>query len=61
MADPVPTGSDVSAGTYRCTNCGEELTMQSKQSLPPCPKCNGTSFDTIRGGDSVQDPYPGNG
>jgi hypothetical protein len=22
MANPVPAGSDVSAGTYRCTQCG---------------------------------------
>ena len=22
MAEPVPAGSDVSSGTYRCTNCG---------------------------------------
>jgi len=48
MAEPVPTGSDVSAGTYRCTNCGETLTMQSEQSLLPCPYCNGTSFETVR-------------
>jgi len=25
MADPVPAGSDVSAGTYKCTRCGYEL------------------------------------
>jgi hypothetical protein len=25
MAEPVPAGSDVSAGTYKCTNCGNEL------------------------------------
>ena len=59
MAEPVPTGSDVSAGSYRCTSCGSELTMQSKESLPPCPNCEGTSFATIRGGDSVDDPVPG--
>ncbi len=58
MAEPVPTGSDVSAGTYRCTNCGQELTQQSEQSLPPCPSCNATSFETVRGGDSADDPYP---
>ncbi len=40
MAEPVPTGSDISAGTYRCTNCGEEITTQSEKSLPPCPKCS---------------------
>ncbi len=58
MAEPVPTGSDVSAGTYRCADCGEELTMQSEKSLPPCPNCGGTSFETVSGGDSAQDPYP---
>ncbi len=25
MADPVPAGSDVSAGTYQCTKCTYEL------------------------------------
>jgi predicted RNA-binding Zn-ribbon protein involved in translation (DUF1610 family) len=58
MAEPVATGSDVSAGTYRCTNCGQELTLQSEKSLPPCPNCDGTSFETVRGGDSTDDPYP---
>ena len=59
MAEPVPTGSDVSAGTYKCTNCGEELTLQSEKSLPPCPNCEGTTeFSTASGGDSVDDPYP---
>jgi hypothetical protein len=59
MADPVPVGSDVSAGTYKCTNCGYELGVQSMQSLPPCPKCEGPySWKTITGGDSAEDPYP---
>jgi Zn finger protein HypA/HybF involved in hydrogenase expression len=59
MADPVPSGSDVSAGTYRCTNCGYELQLQSTDNLPPCPSCANGEFDTVRGGDSVEDPYPG--
>ena len=54
MAEPVPTGSDVSAGTYRCTNCGTELKVASGCSLPPCPECQGTSFETVRDGDSVE-------
>src|SRR4029453_6144967 len=41
MANPAPVGSDVSAGTYQCTNCGHELKVQSVESLPPCPKCDG--------------------
>jgi predicted nucleic acid-binding Zn-ribbon protein len=58
MAEPVPTGIDVSAGTYRCTNCGEEITTGSVKSLPPCPNCNNTSWETVSGGDSTEDPYP---
>lgn len=62
MADPAPVGSDVSAGTYRCTNCGYELTTSSTVSLPPCPKCDGPqSWETLTGGDSAKDPYPDSG
>ena len=59
MAEPVPAGSDVSAGTYRCTNCRYELQVQSTGNLPPCPSCGNGAYDTVSGGDSVQDPYPG--
>jgi Zn finger protein HypA/HybF involved in hydrogenase expression len=58
MAEPVNAGSDVSAGTYRCTNCQNEITMSSKTSIPPCPECGNGSWDTVSGGDSAQDPYP---
>ena len=59
MADPAPVGSDVSAGTYRCTNCGFELDTSSVASLPPCPNCQGPQeWEARTGGDSVQDPYP---
>jgi hypothetical protein len=59
MASTAPVGSDVSAGTYRCTNCGYELSTQSATSLPPCPNCQGPyGWETIRGGDSAKDPYP---
>ena len=57
MADPAPVGSDVSAGTYRCTNCGYEMSVQSVASLPPCPKCEGSnSWETISGGDEGESP-----
>jgi len=58
MAEPVPAGSDVSSGTYRCTSCGETIDVSSTNSLPPCPKCGNGSWETQSGGDSTQDPYP---
>jgi Zn finger protein HypA/HybF involved in hydrogenase expression len=59
MAEPVPAGSDVSAGTYACTNCGNTIDVQSTESLPPCPECGNGQWNTQSGGDSAQDPYPG--
>ena len=58
VADPVPAGSDVSAGTYKCTNCGYELEVGSTKNLPPCPSCHNGQYDTLSGGDSASDPYP---
>jgi hypothetical protein len=59
MATAIPAGSDVSAGTYRCENCGYELGVQSVQSMPPCPNCDGPySWQATTGGDSKDDPYP---
>ena len=58
MAEPVPAGSDVSAGTYRCTNCGNTIDVGSTQSLPPCPKCANGEWSTVTGGDAATDPYP---
>jgi len=37
MPNPVPAGSDVSAGTYRCTSCGDQIDVGSSKSLPPAP------------------------
>jgi DNA-directed RNA polymerase subunit RPC12/RpoP len=47
MADPVPGGSDPSAGTYRCTNCSNELQRSSTTHLPPCPSCGNGEYRTI--------------
>jgi lipopolysaccharide biosynthesis regulator YciM len=58
MAEPVPAGSDASAGTYRCTNCRYELTVGSTAHLPPCPSCGNGQWQTLSGGDSRDDPYP---
>lgn len=59
MADPVPAGSDVSSGTYKCTSCGYELGVTSTKHLPPCPSCGNGHWETLSGGDSKNDPYPG--
>ena len=53
MANPVPAGSDVSAGTYKCTNCGYELEVGSTQHLPPFPSCSNGRYETLSGGDSA--------
>jgi hypothetical protein len=58
VANPVPAGSDVSAGTYRCTSCGYELEVTSTQHLPPCPNCENGKYESVSGGDSAADPYP---
>ena len=58
MAEPVLAGSDVSAGTYKCTNCGDELQVGSTTHLPPCTSCGNGEYQTISGGDSADDPYP---
>ncbi len=59
MAEPVPVGSDVSAGTYKCADCGYELDVGATKNLPPCPSCENTQYQTLSGGDSSEDPYPG--
>jgi hypothetical protein len=60
MANPAPVGSDVSAGTYRCTNCGNELDVRSVSSVPPCSNCEGPQkWESVSGGDAQSDPYPG--
>ena len=59
MANPVPARSDVSAGTYECTNCGSNVDVRSTKHLPPWPSCGDGEYNTITGGDSRDDPYPG--
>ncbi len=59
MSTTIPVGSDVSSGTYRCTNCGYEMGVQSVVSLPPCPDCSGPyGWEAVTGGDAADDPYP---
>jgi hypothetical protein len=61
----VPYGSDVSAGEFQCADCGRNIKMGSRTSLPPCPNINTGLKHTKKcwivlsgQGDSPQDPYP---
>lgn len=65
----VPYGSDVSAGRFKCADCGNEISMGSKTSLPPCSKMkDGLAASLVHQkkcwivlsgqGDSPNDPYP---
>jgi Zinc-ribbon containing domain len=54
--ESIPSGSDVSAGTYRCTECGSEIKTGSVKSLPPCPQCSNNSWYAVSGGDAAADP-----
>ena len=65
MADSVAAGSDVSAGTYRCTSCGYgctscgyELEVGPTDRLPVCPSCGSGEWETLTGGDAEPDAYP---
>lgn len=60
----IPYGSDVSAGTYQCADCGYTYSNQSKTSLPPCPQLSQgphpkKCWNILTGqGDAQEDPYP---
>jgi hypothetical protein len=59
-----PYGSDVSAGTYECADCGHLYSNQSKTSMPPCPYFEKLThpkrgWNILTGqGDAKEDPYP---
>ena len=39
------TGEKPGKGTYRCTACGQSVVLDdTTDTLPPCPRCSGTSF-----------------
>jgi len=56
MAEPIPAGSNVTSGTYRCTQCGNQIQMGSSESIPPCPSCSNETWETVSGGDAASDP-----
>ncbi|MCC6124466.1 MAG: hypothetical protein IT426_05875 [Pirellulales bacterium] len=42
------TGERPGTGTYVCTNCGTRVRLDdSSDTLPPCPKCNGTDYRKV--------------
>ncbi|PYG88467.1 zinc ribbon family protein [Ruminiclostridium sufflavum DSM 19573] len=39
------TGEKPGKGTYQCKTCGQVVRLDdSTDTLPPCPKCNGTEY-----------------
>jgi len=42
------TGEHPGKGTYQCTACGQIVKLDDQNdALPPCPKCNNTTFKKI--------------
>jgi Zn finger protein HypA/HybF involved in hydrogenase expression len=42
------TGEKPGKGNYQCRNCGQVVTLDDNDdTLPPCPKCNGSEFTKI--------------
>jgi len=40
----VHTGEIVAAGTYKCTNCGNEIHFKHEGHIPPCSQCTHTEW-----------------
>lgn len=39
------TGEKPGKGEYYCNACGQNVTLdQDADTLPPCPRCSGTTF-----------------
>lgn len=39
------TGEKPGAGTYICDNCGQVVVLDDNtDTMPPCPRCDGTEF-----------------
>ncbi|WP_031514461.1 zinc ribbon-containing protein [Desulfofalx alkaliphila] len=42
------TGEKPGIGTYKCNKCGQLVRLDDNtDTLPPCPKCNGTEFTRV--------------
>lgn len=35
------------SGEYGCLNCGQKLTLEKGERIPPCPRCSNQSFEKI--------------
>ncbi len=45
------SGEIVGIGTLECKGCGEKLHFHKTGRVPPCPKCHGSKFRRVSGGD----------
>jgi Zn finger protein HypA/HybF involved in hydrogenase expression len=41
------TGEIAGIGTLVCTSCGEQIHFKKAGHIPPCPKCNSTTFKRV--------------
>jgi hypothetical protein len=42
------TGEKPGKGAFKCKKCGEIVRLDDDaDTLPPCPKCNGTDYDKV--------------
>ena len=55
MANPVPAGSTF----LPARTAARAAATSSRWARPTCPNCGNGQYDTVGGGDSVEDPYPG--
>jgi hypothetical protein len=56
MTNIASAGDVVSAGQYRCSNCGHVITLDASESLPSCPSCAGPGI--AQGWEEVSDSDP---
>jgi|GEM_PF-2440226 len=43
----VKTGEIAAEGTYRCTNCGNEISFDRPGHVPPCSVCTHTEWKRV--------------
>ncbi|MBC3798646.1 zinc ribbon-containing protein [Acetobacterium tundrae] len=42
------TGEKPGNGIYKCTTCGQQVVLDATtDTLPPCPKCSGTTYTKV--------------